>query len=243
MHIVADQWGIEYCMSTHTIPRLARRRRRRKHRKLKLAVAVFCCIIIFFMVYFMRNVTAVFLSVSEASVLAMNTIAVNEAISSVLSEGVEYDDLITITRDSDGNISSLTANTTLINGLARRINRLARENFAALSEEGVSVPLGALTGIEALAGFGPSINIKIIPVNRIESRFVSQFTSAGINQTLHSLVIQVVAEISIILPSQTVKKTAVSEVLVTESVIRGNIPDVYLQGGWLSGGGGLIPEG
>ena len=241
MHIAAGQYGIEYCMSAYTLSRRARRRRRGKHRKLKLAVAVLCGVIIFFSVYFMRNVTAVFLSVSEASVLAMNTIAINEAISSVLAEGVEYDDLITITRDDDGNVSSITANTAAINELARNVNRLARENFAALSEEGVSVPLGALTGIEALAGFGPSINIKIIPVNSIDSRFVSQFTSAGINQTLHSLIIQVVAEISIILPSQTVKKTSVSEVLVAESVIRGTIPDVYLQGGWLSGGGGLIP--
>ena len=201
-----------------------------------------CALVIFVTLYFMRNVTAVFLSVSEASVLAMNTVAVNEAISTVLAEGVEYDDLITISRDDDGNVNSITANTAAINALARQVNRLARQNFAELSEEGVSVPLGALTGIEALAGFGPSINIKIIPVNSIDSRFVSQFTSAGINQTLHSLTIQVVAEISIILPSQTVKKTAVSEVLVAEAVIRGTIPDVYLQGGWLSGGGGLLPD-
>ena len=230
-------------MSTYTLSRRGRRRRRGKYGKLKLAVALFCGVIIFFTVYFMRNVTAVFVSVSEASVLAMNTLAVNEAISTVLSEGVEYDDLINITRDEDGNVSSITANTAVINELARKVNRLARENFAELSEEGVSVPLGALTGVEALAGFGPSINIKIIPVNSIDSRFVSQFTSAGINQTLHSLTIQVVAEISIILPSQTVKKTSVSEVLVAESVIRGTIPDVYLQGGWLSGGAGLVSDG
>lgn len=229
-------------MSTQTVFRGVRRRRRGRHRKLKLAVAVLCALVIFVTLYFMRNVTAVFLSVSEASVLAMNTIAVNEAISTVLAEGVEYDDLITISRDGDGNVNSITANTAAINALARQVNRLARQNFAELSEEGVSVPLGALTGIEALAGFGPSINIKIIPVNSIDSRFVSQFTSAGINQTLHSLTIQVVAEISIILPSQTVKKTAVSEVLVAEAVIRGTIPDVYLQGGWLSGGGGLLPD-
>ena len=229
-------------MSSYKLARSVHRRRRGRHGKLKFAIAVLCAIIIFFMVYFMRNVTAVFISVSEASVLAMNTIAVNEAISSVLAEGVEYDDLITISRDGDGNVSSITANMAAINEFARKVNRLARENFDVLSEEGVSVPLGALTGIEALAGFGPSINIKIIPVNSIDSRFVSQFTSAGINQTLHSLIIQVVAEISIILPSQTVKKTAVSEVLVAESVIRGAIPDVYLQGGWLSGAGGLLPD-
>lgn len=228
-------------MSTYTA-RGVRRRRHSRHGKLKLFVALFCALIIFATLYFMRNVTAVFLSVSEASVLAMNTTAVNEAISTALSDGVEYDDLITITRDADGDVNSITANTAAVNALARQVNRLARRNFSALSSEGVSVPLGALTGIEALAGFGPSINIKIIPVNSIDSRFVSQFTSAGINQTLHSLIIQVVAEISIILPSQTVKKTAVSEVLVAESLIRGNIPDIYLQGGWLSGGGGLLPD-
>ncbi len=216
--------------------------KRRRFKRLKIAFAVIFALLILAVIYFMRNVTNVFLSVSEASVRAMNAQAVNEAVSSVLADGVEYSDLIEIVRDGEGDVISVTADTVTINRLARDTARLARENFAALSEEGVSVPLGALTGIEALAGFGPSIQIKIIPVNSIECRFGSSFSSAGINQTLHTITMQVVSYISVILPSQTVNITAVAEVPVAESVIAGRIPDVYLQSGWINANGGLVPD-
>ena len=48
-----------------------------------------------------------------------------------------------------------------------------------MSQEGILVPIGALTGIEALAGFGQKINLKIIPISNVECRFVSKFLEAG----------------------------------------------------------------
>lgn len=104
------------------------------------------------------------------------------------------------------------------------------------------VPLGALTGIEALAGFGQKINIKIIPISNVECRFVSKFRQAGINQTLHSLYLEIVSDISIILPSKSTNLASTIEVLICESIITGKIPDTYLQASLAGSDSALVPK-
>lgn len=59
---------------------------------------------------------------------------------------------------------------------------------------------------------------------------MSNFTSSGINQTLHRLYFTVSGTIGMILPAQTQNFVTELEVLICESVIVGEIPDVYLQG-------------
>ena len=102
------------------------------------------------------------------------------------------------------------------------------------------IPLGAFTGIEALSGYGRSVCVKVVPVISVECNFVSRFSQAGINQTIHSVYIDVVTDITIVLAARTERVFATAEVLVCESIINGKIPEVYLQGGML-GGGMLVP--
>ena len=75
---------------------------------------------------------------------------------------MRYEDLITIERDEGGNVTSITTDSLKINRIARDTAYLSQENLTKMSAEGIQVPIGALTGIEALAGFGQKINIKII---------------------------------------------------------------------------------
>ena len=112
-----------------------------------------------------------------------------------------------------------------------------------MSEDGIQVPLGAFTGVEAWAGFGPKITLKIIPISNVECRFVSEFEGAGINQTKHSIYLEIVADISIIMPSGTSNFASLTEVLICESVLVGKVPDTYLQADIFGNGYDLVPKG
>ena len=150
--------------------------------------------------------------------------------------------MITIDRDAAGNVTSITTDSLKINKIARDTAYLSQENLTKMSAEGIMVPIGALTGIEALAGFGQKINIKIIPISNVECKFVSKFVGAGINQTKHSLYLEIVSDISIILPSKSTNLASTIEVLICESIITGKIPDTYLQGALANFGGALVPK-
>lgn len=217
-------------------------KKRGKHKRLKIIMAFIFLLIIGLALFFQRNVTKILISISEATIRSITTVAVNDAIYYTLNDNVRYEDLITIIYDEAGNVSTITTNSLQINRIARDTAYLSQENLTKMSAEGIQVPIGALTGIEALAGFGQKINIKIIPISNVECRFVSKFEEAGINQTKHSLYLEIVSDISIILPDKTSNLASTIEVLICESVIAGKIPDAYLQASLAGSGGSLVPK-
>ena len=89
--------------------------------------------------------------------------------------------------------------------------------------------LKQLAASSAFAGVGPNINFRIIPVSSVTCGFSSTFESVGINQTKHSIYLNVIADISIVMPSRTENFAVLTEILIGESVIVGTVPDAYLQ--------------
>lgn len=185
--------------------------------------------IILLFVYFQRNVTRVLIKISEATMRSCTTVAVNDAVYYTLSDEMRYEDLVKIIRDENGKIVSVNANPLKINKIARDTASISQSNLKNLSLNGIPVPLGALTGIEAFAGLGPSIYFRIIPVSSVSCGFSSTFESVGINQTKHSIYLNVIANISIVMPSKTENFAVTTDILVGESVIVGEVPDAYLQ--------------
>lgn len=188
-----------------------------------------------------RNVTGVLKSIAEASMRSITTVAVNDAIYYTLSDQIRYEDLVNVQRDTEGNILAITSNSFQINRIARDTAYMSQQNLTKMSEDALLVPLGAFSGVEAWAGFGPKIEIKIIPISNVACRFVSEFVTAGINQTKHSIYLEIVADISIVMPSETSNFSSLTEVLICESVLVGKIPETYLQADIFGDGFTLAP--
>ncbi len=188
------------------------------------------------------NVTGVLKSIAEANMRSITTVAVNDAIYYTLSDGVRYEELVRVERGEDGEITAITSDPLQINRIARDTAYMSQQNLQRMSEDGVDVPLGAFFGIEAWAGFGPKIHMKIIPISNVACKFVSAFEQAGINQTKHSIYLEIVADISIIMPSGTSNFASLTEVLICESVLIGKVPDTYLQADIFGDGYSLAPD-
>ena len=176
------------------------------------------------------SVTGIMLSVIEETMRARTAAAVNEAVFETLADGTRYEDLVTVERDAQGEIRAIFANSYEVNRIARDTAYLSQKKLQAMGEEGIAIPLGAFSGIEALSGFGPAGTIRLIPVAVVTCGFVSEFAEAGINQTRHSLLLEVTAEISVALPGRKEIFSTTSEVLVAESVLVGEVPEIYFGG-------------
>lgn len=222
---------VPYAPHTPYSPDFVEKRYLKKRRKRKLTAIFLTAFLVVFaaFLYFQRNVTKVLVSVSEATMRASTAIAVNDAVYYTLSDGLRYEDLVTIERDDEGNVTAVSANALKINKIARDTASISQSNLKNLSLNGIPIPMGALTGIEALAGVGPRIHIRIIPVSSVTCTFSSGFESVGINQTKHSIYLNVIADISIVMPSRTENFAVKTEVLVGECVLVGKIPDAYFQ--------------
>ena len=219
----------------------AYKRKRAGKRKFFVIFLTLFLVSVLLFAYFQRNATRVLMSISEATMRASTTVAVNDAVYYTLSDEMRYNDLVTVHRNEEGEILSFSANPLKINKIARDTASISQSNLKNLSLNGIPVPLGALTGIEALAGLGPDIHFRIIPVSSVSCGFSSYFESVGINQTKHSIYLNVIADISIVMPSKTKNFAVTTQILVGESVLVGKVPDAFLQSDVFGGKPQLSP--
>lgn len=187
-------------------------------------------------------VTPIIIRTSESKIKTLANKSMNIAVVTAMSQDITYDDLILITYNTAGDISIIQANSITINNLAKSITRVTQENLIKLTDEPITIPLGAFSGITALAGLGPTIDFEIHPYGDISCKFSSEFVSAGINQTQHKIYMNIISNVNIILPFKDLQVQATSSVLVCESVIIGNIPDTYLKSDSLEEMMDLIPS-
>lgn len=82
-------------------------------------------------------------------------------------------------------------------------------------------------GSKYFAGMGPDITIKMMTDGNVLTDLKSEFKEAGINQTLHRVYLEVVCNVTILTPYDTITETITNQVLLIEGVIVGNIPDAY----------------
>ena len=208
--------------------------RSRKTRIRRRIAACVCAVLLLVLAGWMyRNATRMLVSVAEEKLRAMANVAVNEAVYITLADGVRYEDLISI---------EIVANALHVNAIARDTASFAQMRLTQMSGEGIDVPLGAFTGIGLFAGLGPSIRLKTLPVVGVNTRFCSEFVQAGINQTRHSIYLEVVTDISIVLPGQTGRFAQTTQVLIAESVLVGEVPDSYFQADLFGGASAAVRD-
>lgn len=204
--------------------------------RIAVALTIFLAAFIFCTVYFRNNIVPTVMGSAVAEVRAICTNSVNLAVTTVVGGGLKYDDLFTVVKDSDGDVSMVQANSPEINLISREIANLAQANLDALGSQEISVPAGTFTGLALLMGMGPEVTISVIPIGSALCDFVSYFTSAGINQTLHKIYINVHAVISIVTPIDEPTITVTAEVLVAENLIVGDVPLFYFGNSVQNGG-------
>lgn len=157
------------------------------------------------------------------------TWAVNDAVSQCVSDDLKYTHLINVEKNNNGDVILMSANSLNINKISRDIINKTEEIVFDKIDDGVPVPfLVFLSG--ALSGYGKTINFKNITISSVNCEFESKFNSVGINQTLHSIYVnvQISSQINAFFMTKTI--TCQTPVLISETILIGKVPDTYLNG-------------
>lgn len=150
--------------------------------------------------------------------------AVNEAIA---RGDIRYDALITFEKDESGHVTALKSNMAEFNRLQVSIADDILERLGNVDTNELRIPIGTLTGASLLAGRGPALVVKMQSLGSATATLRNEFSSAGINQTKHQILLDVDVGMSILLPSYTTYTTVSNEVVVAETIIVGNVPESY----------------
>ncbi len=162
-------------------------------------------------------------SAQDAVVMAVNSI-----VKDIMTDrDFDPSGLVSLERSADGSVAAVTTNVAAVNMLAAQVLERAVEQTSE-NTISVGIPLGNLLGSTLLLGKGPSIPVQLVMLSSSVAGFRSELTTAGINQTRHQILLDLNVQVSLLMPWRTVGTSVDTEILVSETVIVGEVPESYL---------------
>ena len=200
--------------------------KKKKKRVLKFLCFFTAFVITVVSIYFSSD--RIVVSLAEKTFDSIISSASYHAVDIIVEEKYRYSDLVDIKTDSSGNVGMIITDSYAVNKLAATAATKAYDYLSEKIEKGVEVPLGAFTGIRLISGFGAKVRMKVISVASVKCDFVSEFAQAGINQTRHSLYLNINCVVHVVTKTKTKKINDKITVLVFDNLIVGKVPNVVV---------------
>lgn len=209
-----------------TDPDIITRKSHLFRRRLALFLCMLCGLVIAGSAFLSHNMRPALAALAEARIRAIAARAMNDAILESMGDEETYAKLISV-RENGDKVYMLQANTRNMNILAAACAEAAQDRIAEIGEQGISVPLGTVTGVSFFSGKGPGIRVSFTPMGSVQSQFNSDLHATGINQSLYRVNLKLTTSVRLIMPgvSQIVQVSA--EAAIAESIIVGDVPEVY----------------
>ncbi len=174
------------------------------------------------------------MELAETQVRNSTSDLINDAIDRQIEIGnIQYDRMVYFEKDLNGNITALKTNMSEVNRLKTDILDLINDEILALDNTDLGIPIGSLILPEMFSGKGFQIPVLIHSISNSDAAFSSNFTEAGINQTLQQLTMEVLVDVTVLVLGETKSFTVSSHVVVAETVIVGQVPNTFFQSGGL----------
>ena len=201
-------------------------------RKLLMRIALVGLVMLIILLTLRSKYRFVIDDLARTSVMNSTSDLTNDAIAKQIATGnIAYDRIVFFEKDLDGRITALKTNMSEVNRLKTDVLNIINDEILALDNSDIGIPLGSLFLPELFSGKGPAIPVHILSIRNSDANFVSHFSQAGINQTLHQVTMHVSIDVAVLILGETTSFTLTSEVVVAETVIVGEVPTTYLQTG------------
>ena len=205
---------------------------KRPIRRFFAIVILLCTLLTVGFFYFRSTYQDAICALSETQVKNSTSDLINDAIDRQIETGnIQYDRMVYFEKDINGRITALKTNMSEVNRLKTDVINLINDEILALDNTDLGIPFGSVFLPEFLSGRGPQIPVNILSIRNSEAAFSSSFTQAGINQTLHQLIMEISVDVTVLVLGKTNSFTVASQVVVAQTIIVGNVPDTYFQNG------------
>ncbi|UOQ94250.1 sporulation protein YunB [Halobacillus shinanisalinarum] len=199
-----------------------------------------------------RGITPAIQEIATTKAHQLARVAINEAVSKQISEDINYDDLVEIEKDNEGNIVSMGWNSVVVNRALRnttlRVQHFLRrmeqndlpmdvalEADLEQSEEDPSVepvtlirvPIGLATNNTLLSNLGPEVPVQLQVIGDVQTQFRNEITEYGINAAHFQLWINFKVSLQVVIPFATETTVVTNDIPVDSRTIMGEVPEFY----------------
>ena len=200
--------------------------------------------------YYSVKMSPVVFTYAESEVKKLTTLIINKSITKQMSVGLDVDNLLNITRNSNGDIQMISYNSITVTKLLNSVTNLVQLNIKSIEEGNVDllelpdiydeekmkhgivyeIPLGTVTDNFLLANLGYKIPVKFTLVGSTTTNLDTKITEYGINNALLEIFITIDVTTQINIPFVSKEVNMSTSVPVAIKLIQGLIPEYYING-------------
>lgn len=142
-----------------------------------------------------------------------------------------YEDLVKMEKDDSGAITAMRLNMDEANHLrAWLLSEIDRE-IPDMTGQDFKVPLGNVLFPALFSGRGGYLPIRVVSLRSSNVEIASSFTASGINQTLHSIDLEVSVGMLLLTPAGLIELKTQTTVPLAQTVIVGSVPGTLITTG------------
>jgi sporulation protein YunB len=195
-------------------------------------------------VYIEKNLKPPLTNLAKVRVKQLATQAINTAISDRIAKNTNFDDLIDWKTDRNGKITGFMLNYAEHMRITADTVKTVQNQLLSLQSLPEHIPLGQAMNSSILASFGPMIPVRLVPAGAVKVDLDTRYQNAGINMILVEVYIRIIAEVSVIIPLDTVPEVVETEVPISYALVVGDVPTYYFDGkGNPTGNSAPLPPG
>lgn len=155
--------------------------------------------------------------------------AVNTAVLGVLEDNnFNYTDFATVVFNEQA-VTNISTNSVTTNKFKSLVAIRAQDEIDNMSGTEINYKLGDFSSMSLLSGRGPDLVIKLYLTSSVTTDIISSFEACGINQTKHTLSIEVISKVYITSNAEEeTYTTVVTTIPITENIIVGSTPSLYI---------------
>ena len=195
------------------------------------ALILLCVLMVAFLLFRSRY-RQVIRELAQTQVTNATSDLINDAVARQIALGdIQYDRIVYFEKDLNGRITALKTNIGEVNKLKTATLNTINDEILSMDASRIGIPLGSLILPEFLSGRGPRLPVEVLTIRNSDADFESNFSYAGINQTLHQVHMAVWVDVAVLVLGSTVSFSVEADVVVAETIIVGDVPDTFLQTG------------
>lgn len=192
--------------------------------KAMAVIAIAVCVVVFFDGRLRGMVESVIeYQTKIAAFRIVNTAMLDE----LERDNIDYEDIVRLTYSADGAVQSVQTNVSAVNKIKGRMSAAVVGSLEDKQNQVIEIPMGTLLGNQITTGMGPDVEIKVIPIGYVQSELYNEFSSAGINQTLHQIMMRTTVKMLAVMPGYNIETEISTNFCIAETVIVGKVPDGY----------------
>ena len=204
--------------------------KRRRHGEnaflIKITAVLLAVSVILSIVFYKMRPVILRYAESAAETLLLD--ASNKAILDILCEqNVSYNDIVTLSREESGRVTSLETDIVKINSLKSLISNRLSEIIAGKEYYDLNIPLGTFFSSVYTSGYGPKIHFKMQLTATARVNFSHEFKSAGINQVLHIVMVDMNISGSLVITGYSGGISVSNSAMAAQTIIVGTTPDAF----------------